>query len=199
VSTTALSLDDFLRLPEQEPALELDPNGTISLKMSPNTQHSALQARLAYLLEKYREEVASRHGARGHVYTKLRINVAGASRLPDVAFYRQSPKVNESKHALEAPDLAIEIMSPSDVPEDQRAKCQWYVAMGTRIALLVDPKHRIIEVFDNDKYDANDARISRPMTMREYFNNDVLPLEVVLPDLRLTVGEIFAALDDEPI
>jgi Uma2 family endonuclease len=130
------------------------------------------------------------------VYTELRINVGGASRLLDVAFYRQNPKVNEHKHALQAPDLAIEIMSPGDVYEDQRTKCKWYVENGSQITLLVDPQRRSIEVFDNEKYDDKNARTSRPMTLREFFNNDVLPLEEILPGLRLTVGEIFAVLED---
>ncbi len=80
----AIRPDAFLRLPEQEPALELNPDGTISAKISPNTDHAALQPHIAYLLLRHLEAT----GQQGYVYTEPRTNLAGASRLPDVAFYR---------------------------------------------------------------------------------------------------------------
>src|SRR5438874_10879232 len=85
-ATASLSLDQFLRIPEQEPALEFDSDGTIHEKMSPNTEHGALQAHLARLLLNWIDVDPPRR--RGYVFTELRTNVAGASKLPDLAFYR---------------------------------------------------------------------------------------------------------------
>ena len=50
----ALSLEDFLRIPEQQPGLELNPDHSITQKMAPSFPHAELQAHLAYLLRRYR-------------------------------------------------------------------------------------------------------------------------------------------------
>src|SRR5213079_2225575 len=104
-TTARLSLDQFLQIPEQEPALEFDSDGTIHEKMSPTAEHSALQAHLARLLLNWIDVGPPQR--RGCVYTELRTNVAGASKLPDVVFYGHRPRESERKHALEVADLAI--------------------------------------------------------------------------------------------
>ena len=148
MTTTAhLTLDQFLELPEQEPALEFDSDGTIHEKMSPNTEHGALQAHLAHLLLSW--IALDPPHRRGYVYTELRTNVGGASKLPDVAFYRRRPRESARKHALEVADVAVEILSPRDDQEEQRAKCQWYVDHGARVAMLVDPGQRSVTLFES--------------------------------------------------
>ena len=141
-TTARLTLDQFLQLPEQEPALEFDSDGTIHEKLSPTTEHGALQAHLARLLLNWIDVDPVRR--RGYVYTELRTNVAGASKLPDVALYRHRPRESARKHALEVADLAIEMLSPRDDLDDQRARCQWYLDHGARVAMLVDPGQRSV-------------------------------------------------------
>src|ERR1700737_967774 len=141
-----LTLDHFLEIPEQEPALEFDSDGTIHEKMSPNTEHGALPAPLAAFLLNWIDVDPPRR--RGYVYTELRTNVAGASKLPDVAFYRRRPRESARKHALEVADLAVEILSPRDDLDEQQAKCKWYVEHGAQVAMLVDPGRRSVTLFE---------------------------------------------------
>jgi Uma2 family endonuclease len=82
--------------------------------------------------------------------------------------------VSDRGHALEAPDLAVEILSPRDDIDEQRAKCQWYLEHGTRVALLIDPEARTIETFHHG-----------PETLAE-----------LLPGLQLDAATIFSVLDD---
>src|SRR5438874_2027682 len=144
-TSARLSLDQFLEIPEQEPALEFDSDGTIHEKLSPNTEHAAVQAHLAHLLLNWIDVDPSRR--RGYVYTELRTNVAGASKLLDVAFYRHRPRESARKHALEVADLAIEILSPRDDLEEQRARCLWYLEQGAQIATLVEAEQRSVTLF----------------------------------------------------
>ena len=50
VGTRRLTLEEFLRLPEREPALEFD-DGVVTQKVSPKAKYSRLQGRLARLIE----------------------------------------------------------------------------------------------------------------------------------------------------
>ncbi len=178
VTTTApFTLDQFLRIPEQEPALEFDSDGTIHEKMSPNTEHAALQARLAHLLLSWIDVDAPRR--RGYVYTELRTNVAGASKLPDVAFYRHKPRASVRKHALEVADVVIEILSPRDDVEEQLAKCQWFVDHGAHVAVLVDPGQRSVTRVGSGSLEV----LSGHATL------------VLLPRLELPLDDIFCVLD----
>jgi Uma2 family endonuclease len=179
MSTTAhLTLDQFLQIPEQEPALEFDSDGTIHEKMSPNTEHGALQAHLARLLLNWIDVDPPRR--KGYVYTELRTNVAGASKLPDVAFYRHRPRESARNHALEVADLAIEILSPRDDVEEQRARCQWYVEQGAQMAMLVDPVHRSVTLIES-------------VGQVEVFSSG--GTLVLLPGLELALQDIFSVLD----
>jgi Uma2 family endonuclease len=184
MTVTPLTLADFLALPEQQPALEFNPDGSVSQKMSPNPAHAELQAQIAYLLRDF----AAMRMKFGHVLTELRVNVGGASRLPDVAFYRERLPADERDYALRAPDLAVEIRSPSDRLSQQRDKCRWWVSQGARVALLVMPESRTIEVFDAAGH------------WQAYAGATILPLEDVLQpygpqESTLSADEIFAILD----
>jgi Uma2 family endonuclease len=84
------------------------------------------------------------------------------------------------KHALEVADLAIEILSPRDDPEEQRAKCQWHLDNGAQVAMLVDPEQRSVTLFE-------------PVGQLEVSSSPATV--VLLPDLELTLDLVFSVLD----
>jgi len=88
------------------------------------------------------------------------------------------------KHAPVAADLSIEILSPRDDVDEQRAKCRWYLEQGGQFALLVDPgPRRCIDLF------------GPAAAFGQFFDATRLPLGQLLPDLNLTPDAIFAILD----
>ena len=177
-TTARLTLDQFLQIPEQEPALEFDADGTIHEKMAPTTDHAALQAHIACLVLNWIDDDLLRRG--GYVYTELRTNVGGASKLPDVAFYRQRPPESARKHALNVADVATEILSPRDDVDEQRAKCEWYVQHGAQVAVLVDPAQRAATRFDPS---GHIEVVSEPGAL------------VLLPGLELALADVFSVLE----
>jgi Uma2 family endonuclease len=63
-------------------------------------------------------------------------------RATDVAFVRRE-RASEigipAGYWPEAPDLAVEVVSPADRRRDFEAKCRAYLASGSRLVWLVDP------------------------------------------------------------
>jgi Uma2 family endonuclease len=177
-----ITLEQFLALPEAEPALEMGLSGEVTQKVSPTTEHAALQRELAARLEAH-----ARPRRLGHAFTEQRVILGRVPRVPDGSFYRQArlpltPEGNYVAHPTTPPDLVAEIYSPGD--EDRRdlvLKAAWYVEQGVSIVLLVDPDRRSVTVFTGEDEAA-------------YANDTWLPLDTLLPDLHLTPAELFAAL-----
>ena len=183
ITNWPLTLEQFMALPEAEPALEMGPGGEITQKVSPTTEHAALQRELAARLEAH-----ARPQHQGHAFTEQRVVLGRIPRVPDVSFYRQARLPLDAQgryiaHPTTPPDLVAEIYSPRQ--EDRRdlvAKAAWYLEQGVSLVLLVDPERRRVTAFTVE----GEAVFS---------GDEPLPLQSFLPELRLTPSELFAALE----
>ena len=181
VASTRLTLEEFLKLPEEEPALEFT-DGAVTQKMSPKGRHAALQAELVKQLDR-----CGLPGKVARVFPELRATFGGASCVPDVAVYRwQRIPVDANGRVaddfLEPPDIAIEIASPEQSVNALVRRCLWYVANGVQIALLVDPADESVLAF-------------RPVRQASAWRaSDRIDLREVLLDFELTVEQLFASL-----
>jgi len=103
-------------------------------------------------------------------------------RAPDVGFIQKDriPPVEElSRFPRLAPDLAIEVLSPSDKMVDALSKVTMYLQAGVRTVWLVDPAKRKVTIFLPDE----------PLTtlgVGESLNGGK-----VLPGFTVPVAEIF--------
>src|SRR5579863_3315532 len=77
-----LTLEEFLSLPEEEPALEYE-DGEVTRKVSPKGKHGLLQP---YVWEFFKE--ASKATGSAIAFTELRASYGGRSYVPDVSVYR---------------------------------------------------------------------------------------------------------------
>jgi Uma2 family endonuclease len=182
-TTTQLTLDEFLRLPEQEPALEYW-RGRVTQKVSPQGQHGVLQLSFGSILRGW---ILPRK--LGVVFTELRSTHSDASLVPDIDFYRRErvPRFPDGRVAnvfTTPPDIAIEIRSPGQSKRQLAEKCQWFVDNGSEISLLVDPDDESVMRF---------RRGEAPVTLR---GGDLIDLTPVLPGFELTVAALFATLLD---
>jgi Uma2 family endonuclease len=78
-----------------------------------------------------------------------------------------------------APDLAVEVLSPSDRMADAMSKISMYLQAGVRLVWLVDPETHTVTIFRQD---------AAPKTIGE---GDTLDGGDVLPNLMVPVTEIF--------
>lgn len=184
--TQRLTLDEFLALPDEEPALELEPDGTVVQKVSPQGQHSRLQLVLCQQINRFAERARL-----ALAFPELRVVFGGAAYVPDVSVFRwdRIPRTVDGDVAnafAAAPDVAIEIVSPEQSTNALLRRCLWYVDNGVEVALLVDPADRSV------------VRFLQHETARVLRGDDRIDFASVQPGFAVSVSELFAALRLEP-
>jgi Uma2 family endonuclease len=105
--------------------------------------------------------------------------------VPDVAFVswdRLPGRVRPDEYIPVPPDLAVEVIAPSDEPGDIAKKQDLYRRAGVPLVWWVHPRHRTVAVYRDGQLVA------------ELGEGDELDGEPVLPGFRLAVAEIFAEL-----
>lgn len=102
-------------------------------------------------------------------------------RAPDVSFLSSERLKQQDLDAfLEgAPDLAVEVLSPSNTEAELRERMTDFFAAGCRVLWVVDPLRRSIVIHRPD---------AGPVILAE---NDTLAEEELLPGFSLVVKEVF--------
>jgi Uma2 family endonuclease len=169
---------EYLALPEEKPYLEYI-NGEVCPKVAPDRRHSDIADAILGALWDYRKV----HGGRSAVEGRIGFDDPSDTRylLPDVAYY--APGRPRGDRIMTPPTLAVEIRSPEQSKESQRAKCRYFRTHGVDVAWLVDPDERTVEVFEG----LDDGTVVRPgQTLRTGH----------LPGFELGVNALFAAMDE---
>ena len=139
-------------LPEVKPALEWIGTRAVQ-KVSPRRKHALAQTRFAIALETW-----ARAGGRGTVGTEweFRLRPPGDVRrplVPDVAFisFERLPFEDEAAADIPhvAPDVVVEVLSPSDRKADIEEKIRVYFACGTMVIFVVDTAAQSISLRDS--------------------------------------------------
>lgn len=145
-----LTLEQFLKLPETEPASEYI-NGEIIQKPMPKGKHSRLQFRLCDCINTVAESdrIAS-------AFPELRCSFGDRSLAPDVAVFQWSripfdPDGEVPDDFLLVPDWTIEILSPQQSSNRVIAKILYCLQHGCNLGWLIDPSDRSVLVFLRDR------------------------------------------------
>jgi len=116
---------------------------------------------------------------------------------PDISVICDSKKIID-KGCLGAPDLIIEILSPSTSKKDLNEKFQLYEKHGVKEYWIVDPGNKYIQVFHLltedkkvGKYD--EGTLVPPANWRE--DKNTIAESVVLEGFKVDVKELFDSLD----
>jgi Uma2 family endonuclease len=105
--------------------------------------------------------------------------------LPDVGFYvaaRQALIVDPDKPIPFAPDLAVEVASPSQDAEALAAKARRYLAGGTRLVWVIWPERAQVDIW----------RAGATAPLRTLAGGDTLDGADVVLGFALPVADIFA-------
>ena len=102
---------------------------------------------------------------------------------PDVTVICDSNKIT-SDGCVGAPDLVVEVLSPSTAGKDRKAKLRLYQRSGIREYWIVDPVMRTVEVFRLDQ------NIFGPAETYAAGEDEFIPVGIK-EGLRISLGDIF--------
>ena len=139
--------EDLLERPDDGRRYELVEGELIAMTPA-GARHGAVAFRLARLLDEHVEARRLGVGGAGEAGFILRRD-PDVVRAPDVSFVAAArvPATGiPSGYWPCAPDLAVEIVSPSDRFSDVHRKIEDYFAAGARLVWVVDPETRVVHV-----------------------------------------------------
>ena len=110
-------------------------------------------------------------------------------RRPDVAFVSSARWPVRRRAPDDAawdvvPDLAVEVVSPTDRAEDLLGKIREYFRCGVRLAWVIYPREQVIHVFESFT------------TIRALTRDDELDGGAVVPGFKLPLAELFAGEEE---
>jgi Uma2 family endonuclease len=112
----------------------------------------------------------------------------GNKRSPDVSFLSknrlQGLKKLPKGFGQGAPDLAVEILSPSNTTAEIHSKIVEYLENGTKLIWVINPEEEYVLVYK-----------SRPSPDRLLSSVDILSGEETLPDFSFAVADLFPQFD----
>jgi Uma2 family endonuclease len=147
IASTKMNADQFLMLGEDPPGLRLElVQGDIVVSPSPSYRHSYADTQLRIILGTHIEE-HDLGDLVGDVDTIFdRFNVL----RPDIIFIAKNrlKLLDQDKHGIRfAPDLCVEILSPSTGDNDEDFKFKFYAQQGVRNYWIVDPAARTFRAY----------------------------------------------------
>jgi len=173
----SVTAEELLAMPRGEPCELIA--GEIVMMTPPGYEHGDIALTIATLLRAHagRNKLGKVLGEVGFVLSRDPDTV----RAPDVAFVRRDRQPKERrKYFPGAPDLAVEVVSPSDRLADVDDKTQQWLDAGTPLVWVVWPVTRSVTV-----HRAGQA----PRILHE---QDAITGEDVLPGFECRVAEFFA-------
>lgn len=143
--------------------------------------HGRVVARLSRILDAYVEQHglgAVCGGDVGFVISRSPDTV----RAPDVSFISTSrlPPADSMKYVDGPPDLAIEVVSPSDRKAVVRAKAETWIGAGIRMAWIVDPTAKNVAIHQAGE------------PVKALGETELLEADHVLPGFSCVVSRLFA-------
>jgi Uma2 family endonuclease len=159
---------------------------------APVIEHQRLSGALSFLLRRLLQEFKSGGGCGDCEVFSAPIDVVLAFNTvvqPDVIVVCNPAKLANGKYVDGAPDLVVEILSPSTALKDKREKLRLYERSGVAEYLIVDAHEFYAEIYRLDAC----GRYALPELLG---SRDVLKL-TLFPELGQTLGELFGWPDND--
>ncbi len=180
---------DLLTLPEDDLNRYELSHGRLIIMPSPNRYHNHLTIYLIGMLFVYlQKNPIGELGGPDAAYILFRDMESGEEtvRIPDVSFVRNERRMKEPARIFDGPpDLAVEVVSPSETYRTIRLKLKDYFEGGTRLVWVVRSDDGLVEVYtgldivhtltDADTLDGADVLPGFSLSIRDLFDYPEAP------------------------
>ena len=177
-----LTYRDLQAMPNDGKRYELI-DGEVYMTPSPSRKHQQALGNIYFAVRTFAEERDA-----GEVYFAP-FDVVFDERnalQPDLLFVRKDRlKLIGHAHVKGAPDLVVEVLSPSTASYDRETKLQVYARAGVSEIWFVDPERRTVEVLN--------LGADKRYVLSGKFSGEASVISAVLPGLPLTLREVFAS------
>jgi Uma2 family endonuclease len=174
---------DYMALPDDGRRYELL-NGDLLVCPAPLTYHQTVVLNLTYILETYNR--AKRAGKLFFAPVDVVFEPRSVYQ-PDILFVgRERLEILGPKNLQGPPDLAVEVLSPSERKRDLVKKKRIYLEHGVAHYWIVDPEDRMLEenVLEEGAY--------RPAaTLVDEYEPDAVFRPALFPDLEVRMKEVW--------
>jgi Uma2 family endonuclease len=175
VETRLMTADELLAMPDDGMKHELVRGELITMSSAGNV-HGKIIWRIARSLGNYAADrnLGEIHFDTGFILTRNPDTV----RVPDVPFVRAARELDDRGFYPGCPDIAVEVMSPTDRYTEVRQTVREYLQAGTPVVLVVDPDKGIAWSYTPEE---------RQLTI-----DDALEASAVIPGWSLPLRDLFA-------
>lgn len=135
-----MTLEEFLNRPDTNQPMEYEDGEVITLPM-PTPKHQRILRRLTRMIE---DRIPS-----GEVFfAPLDVRLGGRVYQPDLLWVKTDGQAKVTDRIIEgAPDLVVEIVSPTSGKRDRRDKFGTYEQHGVSEYWIVEPEAELIEIY----------------------------------------------------
>lgn len=141
----AWTYEDYALLPDDGKRYEVI-RGELYMSAAPRPLHQRVLTRLLYFLEGFLEnsDIGTAFVAPIDVILPEKL---GDPVQPDtVVIRRESLHIIDELNIQGAPDLVVEVLSPSNPAHDRKLKCDLYAEAGVQDYWIIDPRSHTVEI-----------------------------------------------------
>ncbi len=183
-----MTAEEYVTLPDRQNGVsyELVQDTLVVRDPGVSWTHSSVQGKLYRYLDEWMEKFG--HGEVGVDVDCLLSETPDTIRIPDVAVLLQPFDTENAFHGRVrgAPDIAIEVLSPSNRPQEMRDKTSDYFNAGALRVWIVDPETRTVVIH---KADGTNTR---------FIGADRLEDPEILPGFSLQMQKVFGVYHARP-
>ena len=180
------SAEEFEQLVEFDDRFELL-DGRLVQKSVPGGEHSLIGM---IIRDNFRDYDRTLPQSSGFMLPEVSIKIGPFDRpIPDLSFWKAERGVKIVKEAMPLPDLAVEVLSPSDLKSatdlaSAMVKVQKLVEGGVLLIWVINPKAHKVDVYEGSQgYRAGPVETLRP--------GGNLEGKTIIPGFTLPVAELF--------
>ncbi|GAB4582060.1 MAG: hypothetical protein Fur0022_48130 [Anaerolineales bacterium] len=157
-------------------------NGRIIEMPPPQNRHGRCESKFTIRIGNFVE--ANKLGivmsGENGIYIQRNPDTVRAADVTFISYAQWAKQVDKDGYLEIAPELIVEILSPSDSWTKVMTKLRDYFSIGVRLVWVADTETRIVHAFRS------------PTDVREFKEGEELPGDEVLPGFSVAVAELFA-------